>query len=297
MSGRSFRFLGFATVAFAFAGIGLTSIRAEERSKPTIKIGLVSTLTKDVPDSLLNVMATPFSVIMEQQTGLKGTIAKGGDAYELGQQLMDGKVQLGIYNGIEFAWAKQRYPELRPLMVVVNQDHHLHAKLVVCKGKVAGMKDLAGQCVEIPKGPYLHCWLFLNRRCQTCGQCCSEKFLAKINTPANAEEAVDNVIDGTVSAAVVDGQALDCYKRRKPGRFKRLTVLHDSEVFPTAVVAYRKGALDESILARFRKGMAGANQTVMGRQLLTLWKITGFEPIPADYEKTLTNIVKAYPAP
>jgi hypothetical protein len=30
---------------------------------------------------------------------------------------------------------------------------------------------------------------------------------------------------------------------------------------------------------------------------MTLWRLTAFEPIPADYEKTLTDIVKAYPPP
>jgi hypothetical protein len=30
---------------------------------------------------------------------------------------------------------------------------------------------------------------------------------------------------------------------------------------------------------------------------MTLWKLTGFEQVPSDYDQTLTEIVKTYPAP
>ena len=63
------------------------------------------------------------------------------------------------------------------------------------------------------------------------------------------------------------------------------------------MVAYRPGAIDADTIRRFREGMSTANQNALGRQLMTLWKLTAFEPIPADYEQTLTDIVKAYPPP
>ena len=46
-----------------------------------------------------------------------------------------------------------------------------------------------------------------------------------------------------------------------------------------------------------RYGLLNAKQTLLGRQLLNLSKLTGFETVPDDYERTLTDIVKAYPAP
>jgi len=68
-------------------------------------------------------------------------------------------------------------------------------------------------------------------------------------------------------------------------------------VFPAAVVAYRPGILDEATLKRFREGMMNANRTILGRQMLTLWKLTAFEEVPQDYEKVLSEILKTYPAP
>ena len=59
------------------------------------------------------------------------------------------------------------------------------------------------------------------------------------------------------------------------------------------------GAFLETILERASVGAAllDAGQTPRGRQMLTLWKLTGFEPVPADYAQTLADIVRAYPPP
>ena len=39
------------------------------------------------------------------------------------------------------------------------------------------------------------------------------------------------------------------------------------------------------------------SQTDDGQRLLTLWKLTAFEAIPADYQQNLTDIRKGYPGP
>src|SRR5207302_7781062 len=100
---------------------------------------------------------------------------------------------------------------------------------------------------------------------------------------------------GEVEATIVDGVGLDCYKRRKPGSFAKLHLAQSSETFPAAVIAYKPGVLGEATLQRFRKGLMQAHRSILGKQLLTMWKLSGFEVVPEDYEETLANIVKAYP--
>ena len=80
-------------------------------------------------------------------------------------------------------------------------------------------------------------------------------------------------------------------------RRAKLRIVLTSDVFPTAVIAYRSGAVDDATLAKFREGLLNASQNILGRQMLTLWKLTSFEAVPADYEATLAEIVKSYPAP
>jgi hypothetical protein len=115
--------------------------------------------------------------------------------------------------------------------------------------------------------------------------------------PPDAEEALDEVVDGTISAAIVEEFSLDCYQRRKPGRFQRLKVVQQSERFPTSVVAYRAGGLSKETLQLFRQGMCCIPSCPLSRHLLTWWRISGFEEVPAGYADALAAIAKAYPAP
>jgi hypothetical protein len=54
---------------------------------------------------------------------------------------------------------------------------------------------------------------------------------------------------------------------------------------------------DQAVLHRFKEGLEKADSTSIGRQLLLLWNMTSFEDVPADYEKILADIGKAYPPP
>jgi ABC-type phosphate/phosphonate transport system substrate-binding protein len=281
------------------AGLAATAPAAEnEANRPgTVRIGMVSSLFRDTPEPLVQSMMQPFGVLMESQTGLTGKLMAAGGAARLGKLLAEDQVQLGVFHGFEFGWARQKYPDLRPLMIAVNQEHHLHALILVrADASAQTLADLKGRSLAVPLHTRGHCHLYLEHCCQLAGLE-PEKFFAKITAPANVEDALDDLVDNLVQAALVDGTALDCYHRRKPVRFAKLRTLQRSETFPAAVVAYHPGSLDDATLRRFREGMLNANKGVLGRQFLTLWKLTGFEPIPDDYEQTLANILKAYPAP
>ena len=67
--------------------------------------------------------------------------------------------------------------------------------------------------------------------------------------------------------------------------------------FPATVVAYHPGILDEAALRSIRAALKKSPDTPEGRQMLTLWKLTGFEDVPKDYDKDLADILKTYPPP
>jgi ABC-type phosphate/phosphonate transport system substrate-binding protein len=261
----------------------------------TVRIGLVRSLFRDLPEPMVQMMTQPFQALMQSQTGLNGTVLPCGDACDLGRRLHEGAMDLGVFHGVEFAWAQQKYPDLRPLVIAINKHRHLTAHLVVRNDSdAAGFADLKGKVVALPRRSREHCRLFLERQCQDAGGE-PPSFFAKVVAPANVEAALDDVVRGKVQAAVVDGVSLECYEHVKSGCFARLKLLKQSEVFPAAVVAYRQGAVDDATLTRFRDGMVSASQNGRGRDLMTMWKLTAFEDVPADYQQTLANIVRAYP--
>src|SRR5947207_1679069 len=121
-------------------GIGLSILLAlpsitaraadDENDQQPIKIGMVGSLFRDMPEPLVAAMMRPFGALMQSQTGVAGELVQGGEACHLGKLLAEGKVQLAVMHGVEFAWAKQQYPRLTPMMIAVNQQRNLHACVV-----------------------------------------------------------------------------------------------------------------------------------------------------------------------
>ena len=138
--------------------------------------------------------------------------------------------------------------------------------------------------------------LYVERQCQARGKK-AEEFFAKVTGPDNAEDAVDDVVDGVIQATVVDRAALEAYKRRKPGRFKKLKEIAHSQPFPPPLVAYQGNVVDEGTRERFRQGLLNAANKDKGQTMLTMFRLTGFEAVPEDFDKVLAETRKNYPAP
>jgi ABC-type phosphate/phosphonate transport system substrate-binding protein len=182
--------------------------------------------------------------------------------------------------------------------MIVAPEHPIRAFLMVSGSSPAtGFADLKGKTLAVPTGSRAHARLYLERSCEALGRP-PESFFAKITMPKTAEDALHDVADnGAVNAAIVDESALQCFKERNPGRAKRIKVIAESAVFPPSVVAYREGSLAADVIRHFRDGMSRAHTTPLGRQLLSLWLMTRFEPVPEDYSKALSDIAVAYPPP
>jgi ABC-type phosphate/phosphonate transport system substrate-binding protein len=263
----------------------------------SVRIGLVSSLFRDTSEPLMQIIMRPFKSLLETQTGMSGRLISGGTAENLGQRLKEGAVHLGIFHGVEFAWAKAKFPQLKALLIAVNKQPFLRAHLIVrADGKVTSVQDLKGRVIGMPNLSREHCWLFLERRCVPAEQTL-EKFFARICRPRDASYAIDDVIDGTLHAAVIDDADLAAYRKQYPDFADKVKSLICSEAFPCGVIAYYPGTLDEHMLDQFRSGMLSAKDSRQARQMMQMCRITRFEEVPEDFDKTLEDIAKAYPPP
>src|SRR5207248_3284 len=68
-----------------------------------IRIGLVGSMFRDVPEPMLQLLSKPFRSLMEDQAGVVGHVVSSGAAENLAQQLKGQNVQLGVFHGFEFA--------------------------------------------------------------------------------------------------------------------------------------------------------------------------------------------------
>jgi ABC-type phosphate/phosphonate transport system substrate-binding protein len=291
-------------VGLAALAVGLVlapapaSAQEQEKDSPrTVKIGMVRTLLRDVSPTMIQIMTPHFQTLMRAQTGLDGELVTVENAHELGRHLHEGKVELGVFHGFEFAWAQQKYPDLRPLVLAVNHQRVLHAYVVVREDNPAtGLANLRGTTLAMPRKSREHCLMYLDRQCRQM-QTEPKDFFGKVVKHGSTEDALDDVLRDEVQAVLVDGVALDTYRQVKPGCYARLKVLSQSEPFPATVVAYRKDALDAATLAKFRDGMITANQNARSKELMTLWRLTAFENVPDDFQQSLNAVRQAYPPP
>lgn len=286
---------GLLGLWLVLAALSSSGGRAADETPSSLRIGLIASLFRDTSEPLMQVIMRPFKALLETQTGLSGQLVSGGDAVNLGQRLKEGQVHLGVFHGVEFAWARAKLPQLKPLVIAVNQQPFLRAHLIVrAEEKIASVADLKGQVVALPHMSREHCWLYLERRCVPPGEK-PIKYFRRITTPRDANYAIDDVIDGAAQAAVIDDTDLAAYRKQYPEYFAKLKVLQQSESFPCAVIAYYPGTLSEELLERFRTGLLGAKSSRQGRGMMQMCRITSFEEVPADYEQMLTDIARAYP--
>jgi ABC-type phosphate/phosphonate transport system substrate-binding protein len=188
-----------------------------------------------------------------------------------------------------------KQPALKPLAVAINI--YTYPVVYVVAGKDDPATDFAGlqgQSLALSSKTPRFVRLFVDRQAEAKGKSASA-FFSKITKPDNLEAALDQVVDGTVKASAVDRAALEAYKERVPGRFRKLKPIATSQPFPPPVVAYYDKTLDDTTLRKLRDGLLKANQKERGQTMLTLFGLTGFVNVPENFEKVLTECRDAYP--
>jgi len=258
-----------------------------------LKIGMPENMFSGLPTGVVQAASKPFQAMFEKQAGIKGEIVVAKDYADIADQLRAGKMDVGVFHGIEYAWVRH-HPDLIPLIVTVP-GQKLQACLVVnVDSKIKGPEELKGACVAIPPSTKAHCQLYIERLKATLpDSCCGA---AKLDGNS-VEEALDAVSKNTCQAALVDSAALASYQKNKPGVAAQLKVLRESDVFPSAVIVYRKDAFDTKTATKVRDGLIKGNETPQGQLLTNLWRLKGFAEMTQEYKDSLDKCLKSYPAP
>ncbi|MFO0964160.1 MAG: PhnD/SsuA/transferrin family substrate-binding protein [Gemmataceae bacterium] len=265
--------------------------------KAPLLIGMPQSMLVDSGDAV-DVVEEKLAKLMKEFTGLDGKLHIEKGPFELARQLEDKKVQLGVFQGIEFAWVQKKHPQLKPFMVAISDikdkdKEHLRVLLIVREdSKAKDFGDLKGQTLSFPKKSKEHVRAYLTRNVPQ-----AEKYFKAVVHSASVESGLDELVASKCDAIVADKTAVDFYRFLKPGAFRKLKVIQTSEPFPVGVVAYLQGALDAKTLERIEKGMLKANTSERGQDLMGTWGIAAFEEVFKSFEADLEATRKLYPAP
>jgi ABC-type phosphate/phosphonate transport system substrate-binding protein len=287
-----------ALVLALSALLGVAAVVAHGRSEKSdvLHIGLSSPLGSDTEGPREKAAALMLQAFIKGETGENDEIVCQKGWRDVADKLARGQLQVGVFQGYEFAWAQEQYPGLKPLALALTGPRSLTACVVARRdGEVKQFADLRGQSLSLPNTGQGHLRMFVERESQAQGAELGA-FFSKISSPQNVEDCLDGVIDGVVQAAVVDQAALEAYKERNPGRFNQLTEVAKSQPLPPVVVAYCDKVLAEPTVRRFQMGLMESRNKEKGRMMLTLFKLTGFEAAPNDFAEMLAQTRAAYPA-
>jgi ABC-type phosphate/phosphonate transport system substrate-binding protein len=288
-------------IAAAFVAMLLVAgpTRADTKKIPVLHIGTTETVVEEnVPeDSDETAVEDTYRQFIQAETGFGSDFVALENHEVLAERLASGKLQLGFFMGYEFAWAQARHPQLKVLAVGVNQHSYQYPTLVVHRdGPASALADLRGKTLALPRSGQGYGRLFVAAQSRLAGQD-PGGFLGHIDSFEDVETPLDDVVDGTQEATVVDRLGLEAYQRRKPGRFARLKKLSESPPMPPALIAYYDGNLDPQTVTRMRDGLTNAHKQKKGELFLTLFRLTRFAPPSGNFERVLADTRKTYPAP
>jgi ABC-type phosphate/phosphonate transport system substrate-binding protein len=271
-----------------------TASHPQSKSK-LLRIGTSGNLASEKQGEKEESALKSLKSFVKEETGMDNAISKQKDWRELTDKMVKAELDLGVYQGYEFAWAQEQHPQLKPLALAVKVYLNPVAYVVTQKAnKAKDFAGLQGQSVAIPATAERYLRLFVERQVKAAGKTL-DTYFSKVLTPDNVEDALDDAVDGKVQAVVADRAALEAFKRRKPGRFNKLHEVAHSQPFPPPLVAYYGNVLDPASRAKFRKGLLYANRNERGQTMLTLFHLTGFALSPSDFDKVLAQTRKAYP--
>ena len=287
------RAFAWTAMTMLVVAVGL-SRPAAARPPATIRLGVLGGMFRDVPPPLVHAAATPFRELFKKQTGLDGEVEVVAGHEELAAKMQAGKLHVGVFHGFEWAWVRDRHPDLIPMAITIPPRRPQAVLVVRADAAAAAPADLKGATVAVPLATKAHCRLFLDRLTESLPVgCCAPK-----ETPeSGSDDVMDAVVDGKVAAALLDAGALTAYQNNRPGRGAQLRVLARSDPFPPTIVVYRKDAIGADLAAKITSGLVRTKTDPAGKAFLFLWKLKGFEEVPPGYEAELRAVAKQYPPP
>jgi ABC-type phosphate/phosphonate transport system substrate-binding protein len=282
---------------FSFITMLLTLGADDGQRVKTLQIGTSGSLIAPDDSGTEKGALDALASLMKDETGFDVKIVRQKGWRELADNMAKGQLQLGIFRGVELAWATDNNPHLQPLVLAGKSSAYSIVSAMTRNDNPA--KDFAGlqgQSLSIPAIGDRDLRLFIDRTCRAMSKD-PESFFSKITSPHNVEDALDDVVDGVVQATVVDQMMLEAYQRRKPGRFARLKEIARSKPLPPTVLAYDDRTLDEALARRIRDGLLNPADRTKQERTLSLFHWAGFYPVPTGFAEMLAQTRKTYPPP
>src|SRR5438034_2472969 len=115
----------------ALLAIPAAVVTGQQGKLDVLRIGSSGTLTGEQKAAKEKSALETLKVFIKDETGLDNEILRQKDWRELAGKKAKGKLQVGVFQGYEYAWAREKYPELKPLALAINVHRYPVVHVVV----------------------------------------------------------------------------------------------------------------------------------------------------------------------
>jgi ABC-type phosphate/phosphonate transport system substrate-binding protein len=132
----------FQTLSIALLLVSGESVCAQGSKIDVLKIGNSGTLGGASSGDKEKANLDTLKAFIKDETGLNNEIIRQKNWQELVEKMSKGELQIGVFQGYEFAWAKEKNADLKPLALAINVYPYPEAYIVAKSDNPA--KDFAG---------------------------------------------------------------------------------------------------------------------------------------------------------
>ncbi len=218
------------------------------------------------------------------------------DLFEFGKSLNDGKnakgepVHLGAVWGIEYGWLREKYPELKPLVICyhgsIGFSMHVMAREKDGKAIAKNLRDLKGKRLVVSKKGSLMNQIFLETEVRKVLKPDETvvKFFSSVNACNSLQDAIEQVRDDHADCLVVD---IASYHKLMAGKGNvGLAKVTTSSAFPLQVIVGRPDnlrKLSRGLWTKAQSQILKSQHTSDGQMCVGFWGFDRFVG-PSDFE-------------
>ena len=272
------------------AGVAINTGSSTFAAEEQVKVALLESVFAGQDRAKILEQIKPFAEIIKKETGTPAQFDVL--TYEqMEKEFKTGTTQLVILSGLEYGWMRSGNTDAKALLIASIDPGATKTVVAVKQDDAASdIKELVGANVAVPdRIP------FISQYClsKVLGQPHDKAF--KLVKPGDVDETLEAVLDGKARGAIVTGAGMEVFRERKPGRFKKLKALYTSVDFPATTVMYSDKISDKAALEKFKEALIKSNEKPEGARVLTLYKLKGFEQLPAGFDEQALAVAKEFP--
>jgi ABC-type phosphate/phosphonate transport system substrate-binding protein len=279
---------------------------AQEKDEPAIlKVRLYGSILPGYSRSDAKAFSEPMLKLIGRNLGIAPEleIADGttpDDLFAFGKKLDSGEYHLGAVWGIEYAWLREKYPNLKANSIFVSGSKENVTRTLVLVNKDSRFKtvaDLKGKRLAVSKDMPLMDRVSLQAIIRD-AKLDPKGFFVRDKPLGNVRLAAAAVRNGKADCVAMTSSTYFRLKELQPGLAGDLIELKAGPAFPAIAIVGSPEVFQrarKNLWADLQTQFLTVHNTPEGKDCLSFWRFQGFASPDSDYQREVGEAGRRFP--